>query len=61
MSLRKARDRLPGFLEATLYRIKPPLVFMVLVVMPFTFMVQRDGVASTVLRDWHGLCFVDQF
>ena len=35
-----------AFLKRRFYRIVPPLVFMVLVVMPFTFMVQRDYVAS---------------
>ena len=35
-----------AFLKRRFYRIVPPLVFMVLVVMPFTFMVQRDYVAG---------------
>ena len=35
-----------AFLKRRFYRIVPPLVFMVLIVMPFTFMVQRDYMAG---------------
>ena len=50
-----------AFLKRRFYRIVPPLVFMVLVVMPFTFMVQRDYVAGIGNSDCGGLRFCDQF
>ena len=37
---------LKGFLRRRFYRIVPPLVFMVLLVMPFTFLVRRDFIAG---------------
>ena len=37
---------LKGFLKRRFYRIVPPLVFMVLLVMPFTFLVRRDFIAG---------------
>ena len=37
---------LNGFLRRRFYRIVPPLVFMVLLVMPFTFLVRRDFIAG---------------
>ena len=37
---------LKGFLRRRFYRIIPPLVFMVLLVMPFTFLVRRDFIAG---------------
>ena len=37
---------LKGFLRRRFYRIVPPLVFMVLLVIPFTFLVRRDFIAG---------------
>ena len=37
---------LKGFLRRRFYRIVPPLVYMVLLVMPFTFLVRRDFIAG---------------
>ena len=46
MNLRASKESTTWHSERRFYRIVPPLVFMVLVVMPFTFMVQRDYVAG---------------
>ena len=41
----KAID-LRGFLKRRFYRIVPPLVLMILIVMPFTLLIRRDFVAG---------------
>ena len=44
--VRHQKIDLKGFLRRRFYRIVPPLVFMVLLVMPFTFLVRRDFIAG---------------
>lgn len=39
-----------GFFRRRFYRIFPPVVMMVLVIMPFTLMVRQDYVAGLVLK-----------
>lgn len=43
---RSGKIDVKGYFHRRFYRIVPPLVFMMLVIMPFTFLVRRDYVAS---------------
>ena len=42
---RKKEIDIQGFFRRRFYRIVPPLVFMILVVMPFTLLIRKDFVA----------------
>ena len=48
-----------GFLKRRFYRIVPPLVFMILIIMPFTLLIRRDFVAGIADCGCSWLC--DQF
>lgn len=50
-----------GFLRRRFYRIFPPLVFMILVSMPFTFLVRRDYVAGISGQITAALGFVTNY
>lgn len=43
---RNKKIDLLGFYKRRFYRIVPPLILMILIVMPFTYLVRRDYVAS---------------
>ncbi|GGE30572.1 acyltransferase family protein [Streptococcus himalayensis] len=55
---RSNRIDLLGFLKRRFYRIVPPLVLMVLVTIPFTFLVRQDFVASIGMQIAAALGFV---
>ena len=57
---KKAIDLL-GFLRRRFYRIFPPLVFMILIIMPFTFLVRRDYVAGISGQITAALGFVTNY
>lgn len=50
-----------GFLKRRFYRIVPPLVFMILVIMPFTLLIRRDFVAGIGTQISAALGFVTNF
>ena len=50
-----------GFLKRRFYRIVPPLVFMILVIMPFTLLIRRDFVAGIGTQIAAALGFVTNF
>ena len=50
-----------GFLKRRFYRIVPPLVFMILVSMPFTLLIRRDFVAGIGTQIAAALGFVTNF
>ena len=56
----KAID-LRGFLKRRFYRIVPPLVLMVLIVMPFTVLIRKDFVAGIGTQIAAALGFVTNF
>ena len=50
-----------GFLKRRFYRIVPPLVFMILVIMPFTLLIRRDFVAGIGTQIAAAFGFVTNF
>ena len=50
-----------GFLKRRFYRIVPPLVFMILIIMPFTLLIRRDFVAGIGTQIAAALGFVTNF
>ena len=59
-----ARDKdidVKGFLRRRFYRIVPPLVFMILIVMPFTLLIRKDFVAGIGTQIAAVLGFVTNF
>lgn len=50
-----------GFLRRRFYRIVPPLVFMILIVMPFTLLIRKDFVAGIGTQIAAALGFVTNF
>ena len=50
-----------GFFKRRFYRIVPPLVFMILVVMPFTLLIRKDFVAGIGTQIAAALGFVTNF
>ena len=58
---RKRKIDLLGFLKRRFYRIVPPLVFMILVIMPFTLLVRKDFVAGIGSQIAASLGFVTNF
>ncbi len=50
-----------GFLRRRFYRIVPPLVFMILIIMPFTLLIRKDFVAGIGTQIAAALGFVTNF
>ena len=50
-----------GFLKRRFYRIVPPLVFMILIIMPFTLLIRRDFVAGIGTQIAAAFGFVTNF
>ena len=58
---KKKEIDIQGFFRRRFYRIVPPLVFMILVVMPFTFLIRKDFVAGIGTQIAAALGFVTNF
>ena len=58
---RKKEIDIQGFFKRRFYRIVPPLVFMILVVMPFTLLIRKDFVAGIGTQIAAALGFVTNF
>ena len=58
---KKKEIDIQGFFKRRFYRIVPPLVFMILVVMPFTFLIRKDFVAGIGTQIAAALGFVTNF
>ena len=58
---RKKEIDIQGFFRRRCYRIVPPLVFMILVVMPFTLLIRKDFVAGIGTQIAAALGFVTNF
>ncbi|KXT77537.1 Acyltransferase family [Streptococcus sp. DD11] len=57
----KKKIDIRGFLRRRFYRIVPPLVFMVLVIMPFTLLIRKDFVAGIGTQIAAAFGFVTNF
>ena len=58
---KKKEIDIQGFFKRRFYRIVPPLVFMILVVMPFTLLIRKDFVAGIGTQIAAALGFVTNF
>lgn len=58
---KKKKIDIKGFLRRRFYRIVPPLVFMILVTMPFTLLIRKDFVAGIGTQIAGALGFVTNF
>jgi len=58
---KKKEIDIQGFFRRRFYRIVPPLVFMILVVMPFTLLIRKDFVAGIGTQIAAALGFVTNF
>lgn len=58
---KKKEIDIQGFFKRRFYRIVPPLVFMILVIMPFTLLIRKDFVAGIGTQIAAALGFVTNF